>query len=245
MIHSNDLQGHWVRRWIKAPGCADHDTRVHWMQAGRDYSDVRIPLDRPDLSQASCLADLPAKALLSLARAEGFAGRISLNGDECTWHHRVNWHGPPITPDVGKISFDGKGRMIEAGVLAEYTELWEQKATTAPKARHFSGDGYTGVLVSSGPIGVLAIGQSGKPSSEPIIEALKGNTIPNGISAFFDGLHALCDVTESDAVARIATQPFTEGSRVLTFRDDRLTWHKTGFDGVPEDITLFPQTVSA
>ena len=81
MIRPGDVQGHWVRTWIKAPGFEDHTTRVHWMQAGLDYADVRIPLERPDTRSAACLADLPAAVLRDLARAEGFSGHVTLEAD--------------------------------------------------------------------------------------------------------------------------------------------------------------------
>ena len=44
MIDSSDVQAHWRRLWIRAPGFEDADTRVHWMQCGALYADIRVPL---------------------------------------------------------------------------------------------------------------------------------------------------------------------------------------------------------
>ena len=124
MITQADIQGHWVRNWIKAPGFEDHSTRVHWMQAGGLYADIRIPADRPDLSGASSLSALSPDHLLSLGQAEGFAGHVTLDGDHCTWEREINFHGTPDSLDVGAIHFDAQGSMIETGVHADYSELW-------------------------------------------------------------------------------------------------------------------------
>lgn len=247
MISTQDIQGHWVRDWIKAP-TPDHPefedttTRVHWMQAGDVFADVRVPLDRPDLSGAECLADLSAEALLALAQAEGFAGHVTLAGDQCTWHREINWHGPPQAPDVGAISFDAQGRMIEAGVLAEYTELWVQTAEVLLKAMRFSGHGYTGVLVLYGDQGVFGIDQGGKAAFQPEVEALQAGTVPKGIARLFDGLFALCHIEGGQdsgrAVATLATHPFAEGRPVLSLHKDHVRWHRIGFDGAGTELDL-------
>lgn len=157
-----DVQGHWVRHWIKAPGAKDHTTRVHWIQAGHAYADVRIPADRPDLSGASSLSDLSAQQLAALARAEGFAGRITLDGAVCTWARDINWHGTPDAADIGHISFDAQGRMIEAGVEADYTELWERAEAPPPTARHYRNGGDRAFIVSAGNRFVIGIGRPGR-----------------------------------------------------------------------------------
>lgn len=245
MITPRDVQGHWVRDWIKAPGFEDHTTRVHWMQAGLDYADMRIPLDRPDLGTAHCLADLKASSLHALAQAEGFAGHVTLDGDTCTWHREVNWHGTPDAPDVGAISFDAQGRMIEAGVLAEYTELWEQHATGATTARRFGDGTYSGLLVTAGDVGVLGIGRQAKPTSKPILDALKTGHTPDDAHLLFDGIYALCQISAGAVTATLATNPFVEGTTILTCDADTATWHQTGFDGMKTEHRLQIETVPA
>ena len=142
MISPADIQGHWVRQWIKAPGFEDHTTRVHWKQVGLNYADLRIPRARPDLTGAAALSDLPAAALLDLAQAEGFAGQVTLSGDHCTWHREINWHGPSEAQDVGAIRFDDDGQMIETGVHADYAELWQPNPGAGAFLRVDANQGY-------------------------------------------------------------------------------------------------------
>lgn len=235
MITAADVQGHWVRHWIKAPGFEDHTTRVHWMQAGLAYADVRIPLDGPDLAGAACLADLGADALRLLAQAEGFAGHVTLEGDRCTWHREVNWHGTPDMLDVGAISFDDAGRMIEAGILAEYTELWEQHAQSETHAIRFGDDTYTGVLVTTRDTGVLGIGRPGRPPSKTLLD---GGDVTGAFAMLSDGIHALCDLSEGRVTPTLATNPFAQGRPVLTISQGAVIWHKTDVDGTTIDVTL-------
>ncbi len=245
MINLSDIQGHWVRDWIKAPRFEDHTTRVHWMQAGLDYADVRIPLDRPALGGARSLAELGAASLYKLAEAEGFAGHVTLDGDTCTWHREVNWHGTPDAPDVGAISFDAKGRMIETGVLAEYTELWEQHAQAETTVQRFGDGTYSGLLVQSGELGVVGLGQTTKPATGLIVAALQSGTVSDEVDQLFDGLHALCHIAGRTVTATLATNPLLEGTPILTLGTATVTWHRTGFDGAQTDVTLQTETVPA
>ena len=245
MITLGDIQGHWQRRWIKAPGFEDETTRVHWTQAGCDYADLRIPLERPDPEGAKCLADFSAASLCHLARAEGFAGRVTLEGTTCTWHREINLHGTPEAPDVGSISFDDDGNMIEAGVHADYSELWEQRANDKPHAYRFSNALYSGVLVVAGEKAVLGIGQASRPSSKPLLDDLSNGRKPNGLSGLFDGLHALCRVENRCVTAVLATNPFVEGQVIARLDDDALVWHRVGFDGDMSTLDMTFETVSA
>ena len=40
MITLADVQGHWRRDWLKAPGFSDTTTHVHWMQCGTLFADM-------------------------------------------------------------------------------------------------------------------------------------------------------------------------------------------------------------
>lgn len=238
MITQDEIQGHWERHWIRAPGFEDSKTRVHWMQAGLDYADVRIPLNRPGLKGVTCLADLPPAALIALAGAEGFAGHVTLEEDTCTWHREINWHGSPHDRDVGEISFDEKGRMVETGVLDEYAELWAQRATGEPEAFRFSNGTYSGVLIIAGQVGVLGIGQASKPATKPLIDALDNGRVAPGTDLLFDGIHALCRVDSGRVVARLATNPLVEEQTILTLLEDAAIWHQVGFDGSQCEIHM-------
>lgn len=245
MITESEIQGHWVRNWIKAPGFEDRTTRVHWMQAGADFADVRIPLERPDTHDARCLADLEASALLALAQSEGFAGHVTLSGNQCTWHREINWHGTTDTLDVGAISFDENGKMIEAGVLAEYTELWEQRAEEKTGSIRFGDDVYSGVLVFADGFGVVGIGRRTKPATHGTLNSLEAGVVSDETRGLFDGLHATCTISEETATAILATDPFTEGNAILTICKDSVHWHQRGFDGNCATRDLQIETVLA
>lgn len=239
MIGLDDIQGHWVRKYIKAPGFEDHTTRVHWMQVGTDYADLRVPLHRPDLTAYAALSDVPAECLLELAAAEGFAGHVTLEGPVCTWHREVNWHGAPDVADVGEISFDDAGRMIEAGVLAEYTELWEQSAPDAlGRSIRFGGEGYAGVMVVLGQAFVLGIGRPDKLSTKPQLAGLQQGRVDAALWDAFDGVHALGRLVGNVAHAKLATQPFAEAHPIVTLDGESVIWHRTEIDGTRQDIEL-------
>jgi len=241
----DDIQGHWIRDWIKAPGFEDHTTRVHWAQVGPDYADVRVPIDRPDLARADALDGLAASDLLTLVRAEGFAGHVTLDGTQCTWHREISFHGTPGTPDVGTISFDPQGRMIEIGVHADYTELWDRRSGTGSRAIRCSGDGYYGLVVTIGEACVVGIGRRNAPATAPLVAALRAGRVPDGIADMFDGLHAVGHWSDREFVADLATQPFAEGRIALTLEDGGVIWHRIGFDGASTDIPLQIETDAA
>jgi len=240
-VKLSQIEGHWDRRWIKAPGHEDHTTRVHWTQSGLTYADVRVPLERPDLSGASCLADLPVEALAQLAKAEGFAGHITLEGIRCTWHREVNWHGDPDWTgigDVGDLTFEPNGDMIETGVEAEYTELWTHRTAPKQSALEFGNDTYRGYLVTVSSEFVLGIGKPNHPATKTLLDELENGTIPNGIDALFSTFHAYGHWDGDNAIANLATNPFCEGKPVLTKSGKSVTWRHIGFDGTLSAIDL-------
>lgn len=239
------IEGHWIRTWIKAPGFEDHTTRVHWMQCGLAYADVRIPAERPDLSGAACLADLDAAALLQLARAEGFAGQVTLTGARCTWHRDINWHGQPDGQDIGDLRFDSAGRMIETGVEADYAELWEHRTSPAKRAQVYCAGGVEAHLVSIGNAFVLGIGTPGAATTKPLIAALETGSKPADLPRLFDGFHAFGHFDGSRGIADLATNPFAEGLPVVTLAPDGVIWHRMGFDGSARDVTLPSQPAAA
>ena len=238
MITLDQLQGHWIRGWIKAPGFEDRTTRVHWMQCGAAYADVRIPAERPDTSGIACLADLPAEALAQLAGSEGFAGTVTLEDAHCTWQRDINWHGTPEATDIGHIAFDAQGKMIETGVHADYTELWDNENPDAKSAYALTGEGYAGTLVIIGTRCVLALDTRGRRATGSVVRQLQDATIPPETAQLFNKIYALGTFRDGVVQADLATQPKSEGGVVLTLRDGRATWHRTDFYGSQTDVSL-------
>jgi len=227
-----------MRDWIKAPGFEDHTTRVHWMQCGLTYADVRIPLNRPDLGGVASLSDLPPLTLHTLTRAEGFAGTVSLKGDHCTWVREVNWHGQTEVTDIGHIAFDDQSRIIETGVEAEYTELWRHERDPKTQAIRFRGAGYTGFFVTVGRCFVLAIDKADRPALGHLIADLQTGEMPDDVPLLWDGLYASGTWTNGRAVATLATQPFSEGAVVLSLGSTSVMWRKTDFYGHVSEVEL-------
>ncbi|MEM6303447.1 MAG: hypothetical protein AAF744_01930 [Pseudomonadota bacterium] len=244
MITFETLQGHWERQWIKAPGFEDHTTRVHWMQVGALFADVRIPQDRPDVSEAASLSALPAPVLYQLSQAEGFAGHVTLLADTCTWHREVNFHGIPEEKDVGRISFDPQGNMIEAGVHAEYTELWTHHRAPQSICLRLSGEGFEGVFAAVGETFVLGLDRPGKPSTASLRAGLEAGEVTGATPTLFEGIYATGRWQGDEATAYLATNPFCEGRVIFSKRDEYAIWHGLAFDGTRTDVALHAEPVA-
>ncbi len=235
MITGADLQGHWRRDWIKAPGFEDHTTRVHWMQAGALFADIRVPLNRPDLTGHSCLADLPATALERLLHSEGFAGTIDVTDNTCTWHRETNWHGPPEADDIGLMSFDGAA-LFEDGLHAKYRERWLRVPTPPLRGHRITLHDMSGVLIENDTVFLIAIGPAPETHAKP------DPHIPDrsAIKAHFASTYCMGHWQETDqGIATLSTNPFCEGQTVLT-RKDGFTWQAPAFDGsaTPQHLSL-------
>lgn len=225
MITQADIQGHWRRDWLRAPGFEDPTTRVHWLQAGEVYADLRLPLERPELGQARALAELPEAALEALAKAEGFAGTTEVTDSICTWTRAINWHGATDEVDAGKLWFDDQGGLIEDGVHAEYRELWQRVAEGPALGQQLSGLGLTAFLVTVGDAFVLGIGLPDAPA------AAKHDVL-------FERVHALGHWVGETGMADLSTNPFQEGMPVLKRRQDGILWHRRRFDGSADWVPL-------
>lgn len=231
MITENDLQGHWQRDWIKAPGFEDTTTRVHWLQAGSLFADLRIPLERPDVTGLSCLAELDPTALRDLINAEGFAGQITVKESQCTWHRSINWHGVPAQSDIGLMSFDASGGLVEDGVLAEYRELWQSIPQARLRGAKIRFDEMTGFLIENGDIFLLAIGPNPNGTSGDLIAALNGGTADiAALQQHFTSEYVLGTWDGPLGIADLSTNPFREGQVTLERAND-LVWHSISFDG--------------
>lgn len=228
-----DLQGHWRRRWLKAPGVVDHDTCVHWMQCGATYADIRIPAGRPDIRGATALADLSDTALAALAGAEGFAGAIAVSEGICTWHRRLNWHGRPETVDAGHVRFDAAGDLLETGVHADYSEAWRRIDDTPDEAHELAdGTGNLAILVTVGTRFVLAYG----PPAETQAAPGGGPDYP----ALFSRIHVLGSWRGGRGYADLATNPLMETTPVLSVTPKGIVLHGLDFHGRKTDRMLGP-----
>lgn len=215
MISEADLQGHWQRNWLRAPGFEDTTTRVHWVQAGQWCADIRVPLLRPTLD-ASSLSTMAPVDLAVFLSAEGFAGRTTLAGNICTWHRDWNWRGFPCPVDAGTLRFDPVGRLIEDGVHADYREEWQAVPGSAWTAMSAEAEGEMGLLVANETQFLLCLGQRDTPARTGLAAALcDGTAMVSDAELAFASVYVMGHWQESEGIADLSTQPFCEGQAVL------------------------------
>jgi hypothetical protein len=214
VITTTDLQGHWRRDWIKAPDFEDTTTRVHWLQAGALFADLRVPADLPAL-HGGCLADLDEATLQSLLRVEGFAGEITVKDGQCTWHRAINWQGALSRPDVGAMWCDGDV-LIEDGVHADYREGWLAEPTAPLRGHPIAWGDMTGVLVENDDRFLLGIGPA------PMDRSPRDTFASFYALGTWDGAHGIAD---------LATDPFAMGKPVLDRAQGSFVWHAPLFTG--------------
>lgn len=239
MLSAGDIQGHWQRIWLRAPGFEDGTTRVHWMQSGDLYADVRIPLESPDLWGATCLADLDPQALAMLAEAEGFAGTTVVQDGVCTWAREINWHGATEDVDAGRLSFDGDGDLIEEGVHADYAELWTRPHAEPSEGVRLTGAGKTAFLVTVGNRFVFGIGNPAAPATASTLCGLERGRIDRAaLRDLFDRVHMLGTWRGPFGCATLATNPFLHGNACLRRTQSGIVYSHVGFEGRVEEIPL-------
>ncbi|WP_299407390.1 hypothetical protein [uncultured Roseobacter sp.] len=230
MIGVADLQGHWQRDWIKAPGFEDHTTRVHWMQAGALFADIRVPLDRPDLIGRDCLADLTQLEMAQLLAAEGFAGTITVAENRCTWHREINWHGEPDINDIGLMSFNG-GALIEDGVLAEYRELWRRRPNERLRGHRLIFGDQRAVLIENHSVFLVAVGPVPQGNTTALVARLQtSDASADALRRHFESTYCMGYWDGESGIAELATNPFCEGRAVLQ-RGSAFHWSGPTFDG--------------
>lgn len=118
-----ELVGLWRRRsLVDAHGC-DRSTEVYWLQTHSLYADLRLPANRPGFSGCAGIHDLDYPQIDWLARQQGFAGRLLLDGDIATWVRELDYQPPGLDRDVGRLDRRAT-TMFEYGVVRAYTEKW-------------------------------------------------------------------------------------------------------------------------
>ncbi len=234
MIHAPDLVGHWRRDWLRAPGHEDATTRVHWMQAPTGYVDIRIPVDQPKVPLGQPLSALDDWTLLSLIRAEGFAGTIAVADGVCTWDRAINWHGVPESVDAGAMKWDDQGRLIETGVHADYAEQWVC-LPGAPNAAWVFACGEARMHVVWSDIAFLiGIGRPAAASTAPLRTALAKGRRPAALADHFAGLYAMGRWEEGQGILTLSTHPGLVGTALIdrsALELGRMTIRRPDFHG--------------
>jgi len=140
------LLGVWTREWIRRPGIATQDPNavqnspqlVRYLQTPSFFGDMRLPVDRPDLSRATSFNDLTDEDLRMLAKQQGFVGYTTMvqgsgsaGPSQSTsgpvtveWHRQMDFEPPTGNLDRGRLEFVSKVQMNENGLDGSYTEHW-------------------------------------------------------------------------------------------------------------------------
>jgi hypothetical protein len=61
---------------------------------------------------------------MALAHQHGFAGTTTVEGDQATWHHEIDFQPVGDDADIGRIEPAGDRRMLEHALDASYVESW-------------------------------------------------------------------------------------------------------------------------
>jgi hypothetical protein len=145
-----EVTGVWRREEITAPGgYRDDTTRVFWVQADSWYGDVRLKIDIPRRAGATSFADFSDAELIELAKAQGFAGLLTVTPAMCAWRRDLDYQPPGPIPDEGTWRIEGD-ILIEGGIHADYEEIWRlEPQSHGLRAAFGLGDGQ-GLLVIAG-----------------------------------------------------------------------------------------------
>lgn len=231
------IGGHWQRESITAPGMEDRTTRVHWLQAEEGFCDIRIPLTRPDTEGAGALCELGADALLELMNGFGFAGTTQLQGDRCTWHRQIAFHGTPAgaAADVGTLRPGPGGRMIEDGAEGACREVWTRLSHAPCDHATWQLEDRVLHLAWTPSTFLLATGVPDTPDSLSLRQALeKGERPEAALADFFTAEYTLGHWDRDRGVARLSTDPLREGQVILSLaglEDARLHLFRTDYFG--------------
>lgn len=117
------MHGVWMREWIKRGTVVSSPTLVRYLQANRDFGDVRIP-SRPLMERARSFTDLSDADLAILARQQGFVGTTTVTGRQSTWHHELDYQPADMSADIGEVERVGRGGMYERALDGSYVEHW-------------------------------------------------------------------------------------------------------------------------
>lgn len=117
----DEYRGLWRRRLLETPAGIDRDSSVYWLQTATLYADIRVPAARRSRAR---LAQCPESELGVLARQQGFAGALEVEGNVLHWRRWLDFQ-PSGALDIGRVHFEN-GVLVEEGVHADYREEWER-----------------------------------------------------------------------------------------------------------------------
>jgi hypothetical protein len=129
----SEMPGMWRRALIiHADGARDATSQVRWLQAQNLYVDLRQAAELPDFLKLRCLNDLGAEDCAQLALQEGFAGRLSFDGDCFEWLRLIDFQPKGQLADAGRLWWEEE-ILMEAGRDVPYVEQWQRDPTVVTR----------------------------------------------------------------------------------------------------------------
>jgi hypothetical protein len=123
-----DLKGLWRRSLIAWPnGVCDDTSTVRWLQGNEVYVDLRQPAVLPEFAGRRGLADLSIEDCRALAEQQGFAGRLTFDGECFEWAREIDFQPKQLHSDVGTLQWEG-AMLVERGRDVDYIEHWHRDA---------------------------------------------------------------------------------------------------------------------
>jgi hypothetical protein len=211
---------HWTlgcfhRRCITyANGTEDAGTRVIWIQSHGLTGDIRVPLDRPDVSHRKALGECTAEDLEALVLAEGGVADTAWDGASMSWSNWAAVQPYDKWPEPGELRRVGSS-LLEFAPSGIYVEDWRlQAGSSGPliglRLVSEGGRPRGGGLVIAGDHALFALGRFVElESREPLpLQARRG--VPPARLFEAEARYALRE--GGDYRVRLATNPFLEGS---------------------------------
>ena len=127
-----DVRGAWRRSLLVRPnGERDLASFAVWTQGARHFVDLRQPADRPCFATVAAVRDLTWMHLAWMARQEGFAGELALDGEFVEWRRSLDLQPSSGEADSARLRFEGD-TLVEQGRHAPYLERWEPLLAAPP-----------------------------------------------------------------------------------------------------------------
>jgi hypothetical protein len=214
--------GAWQRDWIsRHGGPRDATVTVRYVQTPSVFGDVRIPAERAALAGAASFAQLSDDQLLVLARQNGFAGYLTVDGANATWHHEIDFQPTDGGADIGRLEWATEQTMFEHALDDSYVEAWSTVSRRDDRffaVKVYHGDRVEQVLSVAGDHFVYARARAiALPAATSLAEAIAAShATRETIVAFLD-----CEIsygTTHDWRIEHSTLPWQEGKR-LAFAD--------------------------
>lgn len=117
--------GVWQRQYLESPTGVDTSSQVFWLQTSVLHADIRVPADRTVSKNHQSLSGYTMEELKQLANQQGFAGITKVTGNNCQWHHELDFQPPRNVRDIGHMQFNGS-HLLETGIDSNYAEIWER-----------------------------------------------------------------------------------------------------------------------